>query len=194
MSYRMPISLCALVLIVSFVNATGQCQTSDDEEFICKHQFDLVKVNCERVDDYAVGRVFRSPIYHFMVSVKEGYGQSPFWGTLVAARVGDTLVPIPQPREGVNADLLAMFSPDFKLSDGDAAEVLQRALDVVFPVASDSVWSEKFQHDGNQWKFIRGRSFGPPGQGQFVVSTDDQGKITELRYSRMLATGPIMNR
>jgi hypothetical protein len=68
------------------VTALGQSQPHGDAEFLRQHQFDLVRISGERLDDYAVTRVFRNPIYHFTVSIKEGYGQNPYWGNVVAAR------------------------------------------------------------------------------------------------------------
>src|SRR5215470_13116589 len=119
------------------VNAFGQSQISDDQEFLRKHQFDLVSVTGERADDYAVTKVFRNPIYHLTVAIKEGYGQSPYWGNLVAARVGDQLVPVPRPlREGDVPDLVSMLRSDFKLTTEDAAETLQRAFDLIYPPAT----------------------------------------------------------
>jgi len=167
------------------MSSLGQSHQSDDEEFVRKHQFDVVNINCERVDDYAVTRVFLNPIYHFTVSIKEGYGQTPYWGNLIAARVGDELVPIPRPvRDGTYSDL-RMFSPDLKLTSQDVAETLQRALDLVFPTAPDNKWTDKFRHNGNQWTFVRGRSFiGPASQGEFVLTTDDKGTIMEVKYVR----------
>ena len=190
MFYKRLIGIFAAVLSLFLMSAFAQSQRSDDEDFIRKHQFDVVKISCERLDDYAIARVFLNPVYHLTVSIKEGYGQSPTWGNLVATRIGDELVPIPRPvRDGDNTDLLAMFRPDLKLTSGDVAETLQRALDLTFPTNSDSKWTEKFRHDGNQWTFVRGRLFGNSlGPEEFVLTTDDAGTITEVRYVRNALT------
>ena len=190
MFYKRLIGIFAAVLSLFLMSAFAQSQRSDDEDFIRKHQFDVVKISCERLDDYAIARVFLNPVYHLTVSIKEGYGQSPTWGNLVATRIGDELVPIPRPvRDGDNTDLLAMVRPDLKLTSGDVAETLQRALDLTFPTNSDSKWTEKFRHDGNQWTFVRGRSFGNQvGPETFVLTTDAEGTITGVRYVRNALT------
>ena len=190
MFYKWLIAVFAGVLNLCLMSALGQSPTSDDEEFVRKHQFDVVKISCERIDDYGITKVFLNPIYHLTVSIKEGYGQSPYWGNLVAARVGDELVPIPRPvRDGNYADLLPMLKPDLRLTNEDVAETLQRALDLVFPTSSDNKWTEKFRHNGNQWTFVRGRSFiGPAGPGEFVLTTNDKGTIVEVKYVRSSTT------
>lgn len=186
MFYKRLVGVVAAVLNLCLMSAFGQSHTSGDDEFVRKHQFDPVKVSCERIDDYAVTRVFLNPIYHLTVSIKEGYGQSPYWGNLVAARMGDALVPIPRPtRDGDFSDLLPMLRPDLKLTSEDVAETLQRAMDLVFPTMPDNKWTEKFRRNGNQWTFVRGRSFtGPLWPGEFVLTTDDNGKIVEVKYAR----------
>lgn len=189
MSHKQRIRVLAAALSLFPMTALAQSPKSDDDEFIRKHQFDVVKISCERLDDYAITRVFQNPVYHLTVSAKEGFGQGPTWSNLVATRVGDELVPVPRPtRDGDDADLLVMLRPDLKLTNGDVAETLQRALDLIVPTySSDSRWTEKFRHDGNQWTFVRGRSYSGqvgPGPEEFVLTTDDQGAITGVRYAR----------
>ena len=191
MSYQRLIGLLAVLPSLLLMAAFGQSTKSDDDEFIRKHQYDIVKISCERIDDYAITRVFQNPVYHLTVSVKDGYGPNPSWGNLVATRVGDSLVPVPRPmRDLDDAGLLAMFRHDLKLSNGDIAETVQRALDLVFPAfSSDSKWTEKFLHDGDQWTFVRGRPNGSPvGPEEFVLTTDDKGTITAVRYVRNAPT------
>jgi hypothetical protein len=183
------IVILAAAVSLSPMTAPRQSQTTDDDEFIRKHQFDVVKVSYERLDDYAITRVFRNPVYHLPVAMKEGYGQGSRWADLVATRVGDELVPVPRPmRDGDSADLLVMLRPEFKITNGDVAETLQRALDLIFPIfSSDSKWSERFRHDGNQWTFVRGRSMGAQtGPEQFVLTTYDQATITAFDMVEML--------
>jgi hypothetical protein len=188
---RVLAAILGLFLGLFSTAAVGQSQKSDDDDFIRKHQFDVVKISCERLDDYAITRVFQNPVYHLTVSVKEGYGQNPSWGNLVATRVGDELVPVPRPtRDGEGAELLAMIRPDLKLTNGDVAETLQRALDLIFPsFSSDSRWTEKFRHEANQWIFLRSRSFNASvGPEELVVTTDEEGTITAVRYVRSAST------
>ena len=186
MFYKRLIGALVVVLNLCLMSAFAQSDRSNDEEFVRKHQFDVVNISCERIDDYAITRVFLNSIYHLTVSVKEGYGQSPYWGNLVAARVGDELVPLPRPsREGDYAALLPMLRPDLKLTSEDVAETLQRALDLDFPTVSDNKWTEKFRHTGNQWTFERGRSvLSPAWPAQFVLTTNDKGTIVEVKYVR----------
>ena len=162
--------------------ALGQAPSSDEDAFIQKHQFDLVKVTWTRLDNYAASRVFAHPIYRIMIAAKDG-GQ--FWN-VVAARVGDDLVPIPRlPRDGDFFGLLALFKPDFRLTSDDVAQIFQNALDLIYPAAQDDQWGEKFHHEGNQWTFIRGRYLNNPGGYlDFSVTVDDQGAITAIRCSR----------
>jgi hypothetical protein len=168
------------------MSAFGQSQKPDDDEFIRKHQFDVVKISSDHIDDYAVTRVFLNPVYHLTVSMKEGYGQNQSWVNLVATRVADDLVPVPRPtRDGENPELMAMLRPDLRLTNGDVAETVQHALDLIFPPYSDTRWTEKFRHEGTQWTFVRGRLYNSSaGPEEFVFTTDDAGKITGVRYVR----------
>jgi hypothetical protein len=127
--------------------ALGQAPSSDEDAFIQKHQFDLVKVTWTRLDNYAASRVFAHPLYRIVIAAKEG---GPFWN-VVAARVGDDLVPISQPsRDGDFVGLLTLFKPNFRLTSDDVAETFQSALDLIYPTFQDDQWLEKFHHEGNQ--------------------------------------------
>ncbi len=189
MSYKWLIGISAAILNLFLMSAFAQNQKWDEEEFIRKHQFDLVKVNCERIEDYAITRAFLNPVYHVIVTIKDGNGQGTTWGNVVATRVGEELVAIPRPmRDGDNAGLLAMFKPDLKLTSGDVAETVQHALDLIFPGNAER-WNEKFLHDGNQWTFVRSRPFGSSmGPEEFILTTDDKGTIIGARYVRNAPT------
>ncbi|MGA9529425.1 MAG: hypothetical protein WBS24_15015 [Terriglobales bacterium] len=103
----------------------------------------------------------------------------------MATRVGEELTPIHRPmRDGDVTSLLPMFNPEFKLTSGDVAETLQRALDLIFPGNAER-WNEKFLHEGKQWTFVRARPSGSSmGPEEFILTTDDKGTITGVRYVR----------
>jgi hypothetical protein len=183
------IAIFAAVMSLLSLSSFAHTQKWDEDEFIHKHQFDLVKINCERIEDYAITRVFLNPVYHVTVNIKDGNGPGPTWSNLVATRVGEELTPIPRPmRDGDVTSLLPMFKPDFQLTSGDVAETVQRALDLIFPGNADR-WNERFLHDGNQWTFVRARPSGSSmGPEEFILTTDDKGAITGVRYVRNAST------
>ncbi|MGD0832171.1 MAG: hypothetical protein ABR907_14605 [Terracidiphilus sp.] len=183
------IAVTVLALNFSPFVALGQTPSNDDDAFIQKHQYDLVKVTWTRLDNYAASRVFAQPIYRVTIAAKEGYGQNPYWGNLVVTRMGDDIVPIPRPsRDGELLGLLALFRSDFRLNSDDVAETFQRALDLIYPTSQEDQWMEKFQHEGSQWTFTRGRYLNSPGgYWDFVVTVDGQGAVTAIRGVRRVS-------
>ncbi len=183
--------IIALVLLpVMTMGQSSQSVQSDEDTFLQQHQFDLVKVDCKHMDNYAITRVFAKPVYHCSITTKEGFADVPFWRSIVAIRAGNELAAIPRPfKDGEYPEILALIKPDFKLTNEDVAETMQRALDLVYPTAPLDKWAEKFRRSGNQWTFARGRSLGGPSSaGEFVFTTDEKGTITSVKYVRSAAT------
>ena len=188
--YKQPIGVISVVLNLFLFSAFAQSPISNEEQFIEKHKYDVVQIDCKRVPDYALSKVFTNPIYHLRVTTKQGFGQQGFgqmpFGNFLVARVGDELVPIPRPApDGSYSDLVPMIRSDFKLTSDDDAEILQRALDLILPtIPQEDGWEEHFRHDGDQWTFVRGRALGigSPRKGEIVVTTGSKGTITGVRY------------
>jgi hypothetical protein len=162
--------------------AQGRALSPDEQAFLREHLSEVVKVEPDRLADDAVVRVFATPIYRITVVVKEGDGATST-SSAIAARRGNELVAVSRPStDGDYPEIQRMFRRDFKLTSEAAAETLQKALDVVYPILGGSDKAARgFRRDGKQqWTFVRGEFFDK--QMGFVLTTDGSGSITAVRY------------
>ena len=104
----------------------------------------------------------------------------------MAARVGDKLVPVSRPgTDGDCPDIASMFKADFKLKSDDDANAVQAAFNQLYPlITDDEKKAVAFHHNGHDWQFIRGTFFDK--HMGFIITTDDSGKITAVKYSLKL--------
>ena len=171
-----------VVLCVGLIAITGRAQeaTAEEKAFFDKNIGKLIKIEPTPVTGGALAKVFDAKFYVVKVSVGGNGGAT----TLVAARVGDNLLEVSMP--GSTADmpvLKALVKPDFKLKADADGKAFEAALDLLYP--PDTRYDEKrkaVKHAGAEWAFIRGEFI-----GEFkglVVTTDGDGKITGIKYSR----------
>ncbi len=166
-------------------SAPGQATSADEQAFLKQHLADVVTVVPTRLDDPDVVKTFSGPIYQITITINMG-DNSTSHQQQIAARVGDKLVPLSQPSTDRDcSDIQKMLNGDFTLRTDDDAKVLQSALDELYPVASDD--DKKvvaFHHDGHEWSFVRGAFFDK--HLGFIFTTDDGGKITDVKFSLKL--------
>lgn len=163
------------------VPAPAQPLTADETAFFGAHLSEVVKVEPSRLTDPALGVVFGAPLYTITVSIlyNDGGLQTEH---IIVARSGSRLVKVDCPPTDDAAPLIAkLLSPSFRLRADQDGIVLQRALDVALPIASDAERkTATFKRDGNQWSFVRNHFFGAPSG--FVFTTDAKGAITSAKY------------
>ena len=171
-----------VVLCVGLVALVGRAQEATVEEraFIDKNIGKLIKLDPAPVTGEALEKVFGATFYVVKVSL----GNSGGTAMLVATRVGDNLSDVSMPGATVDMPALkALVKPDFKLkSDGDG-KVFEAALDLLYP--PDTRYDEKrkaVKLAGTEWTFIRGMFIGD--YKGLVVTTDADGTITSIKYSR----------
>jgi hypothetical protein len=169
----------ALLLLAGPVRAAGVAP--DERAFIEKHIFDFIKVEPDRLHSSALDKVFSAPVYDVEVKITEGGGSSIVH--LIVARAGDELVDLSAPSG--NADLpqlKKLLNPEFKLRNEQDAQLLQDALDKLYPVRDSSDKKEKaVKHSGNAWTFIRSKFF--DNHVGFIFTADADGTITGVKYS-----------
>ena len=173
-------SLLLAALLVVTLTGRGQEATADDKAFFEKNVGKLVKLDPAPITGQALEKVFGAKFY----SVKASMGGEDGVKTLVAARFGDDLKDVSMPETNAEMPALkALVKPDFKLKADADGRTFEQALDLLYPV--DVRYDEKrkaVRHSGTEWTFIRGTFIGD-FKG-LVVTTDANGTITGIRYSR----------
>ena len=170
-----------VILCLALVTCVGQAQqtTAGDQAFFEKSIGKLLKVEPSPITGEALEKVFSAKFYQVKVGLKGGGDM-----LLVAARVGDSLSEVSMPGTTSDmVDLKALVKPDFKLKTDADGKAFEAALDLLYP--PDTRYDEKrkaVQHAGTQWTFIRGE-FIDNFKG-LVVTTDADGAITSIKYSR----------
>jgi hypothetical protein len=176
------ISVVALFLLsVTAARAEAQALSADDRAFIDQHISDLLAFKAEPIliSDPAVNTVFAGPLYQ----VKLGLTVLGFSSTLIVGRDGPHLVrvDVPSGSKGL-PDFPKRINPAFRLVRDDDAKLLQRALDVIYPILSGTDKdAETFHHANDRWLFVRGTFF-EKSKG-YVFKTDANGIITSVEYS-----------
>lgn len=165
--------------------ASADALPPDEQAFLDKHMADVIAITPKRLDDAALAKAISAPIYMLNIAINMGDGGS-MTQSQMAAHVGDQLVPVTRPgTDGDCPQIAKMIKSDFALKSDDDAKTLQSAFDLLFPPVGDI---EKkviaFHHNGNEWQFIRGAFFDK--HMGFVITTDNAGKITAVKYSLKL--------
>lgn len=176
----------SLLVIIGFVIAESRVQADGlspaDQAFLDKHMADVVKVTPRHVENAAVVKTFKAPIYELEITINQGDNGSSSQKQL-AARVDDKLMALSRP--GSTGDcpwLAAMIRPDFTLHGDADAKTMQDAFDLVFaPFTDDDKKNVAFRHKGHEWTFIRGKFFDK--KLGFILTTDDQGKVISAKFS-----------
>jgi len=169
-----------VVLCVVLVALVGRAQVAPSEEkaFIDRNVGNLIKLDPTPVSGDALEKVFAAKFY--MVKVTAGAGTT----MLVAARIATTLPDATLPAATADFPALkALVRPDFKLKSDADGKMFEAALDLLYP--PDTRYDEKrkaVRHAGTQWTFIRGMFIGD--YKGLVVTTDANGTITSIQYSR----------
>ena len=171
-----------IVLCVGLIAIAGRAQvaTPQEKSFIDANIGKLIKVDPTPVKGEELEKVFHATFYMVKVNV----GNSGTTDMLVAARVADNLSDVSLP--GGTADmpaLLALVKPDFKMKADADGKAFEAALDLLYP--PDTRYDEKrkaVRHAGTTWTFIRGMFIGD--YKGLLVTTDAEGTITSIRYSR----------
>jgi hypothetical protein len=179
----MSMKLAGMLALALGLSATGlAAQTPPDEkEFVRQHLQNIVRVDPVRLTDPAVASVFAVPLYRVMVEIGDPDGAART--SVMVGRQGDTLVTVTQPSEEQDRpDILKLLRPQFKLTGAAAAETVQNALDLVYPIigSRDDERAKAFRRKGNEWIFVRGKYF--EASMGFVLTTDASGTITGVRY------------
>jgi hypothetical protein len=179
--HRQITSLAFVTMSLLASTALAQTLSPDEKAFFDKHVSDFITITPKRLSDAAITKTFSTPIYEVTVTTKDGDGGT---GTekFVVGRIGEKLVPLSRP--GTDGDYPAiqkMINSDFKLLTDDDATALQTALNVVYPlITNDEKKVVAFRHSGHDWTFVRGTFFDK--QMGFVITTDDKGTVTGVKY------------
>jgi len=167
---------------MGLIAMVGRAQVAPPEEksFVDRNMGKLIKLDPTPVTGEALEKVFSATFYMVKVSVGAGGGTT----MLVAARVGDNLADVSLPTAAADLPALkALVKPDFKLKTDADGKVFEAALDLLY--LPDTRYDEKrkaVRHVGAEWTFIRGVFIGD--YKGLVVTTDANGTITSIRYSR----------
>jgi hypothetical protein len=162
------------------ISTIGAYSAGEDRAFFDKNIGKLVKLEPTPMMGGALEKVFGARFF----TVNVGVAGEAVVKTLVAAKVGDNLSDVSMP--GATADmpaLKALVRQDFTLKTDADGKTFEAALDALYP--PDTRYDEKrkaVHHSGAQWTFIRGVFIGD-FKG-LVVTTDADGTITNIKYSR----------
>lgn len=177
------LAVVGLALAVCAGAVRGQGLSAEEQAFLEQNLKKIIVVTPTRLDDAAVTTVFGVPIYTVKIQINDEDGGNALT-TITVARVAESLVAVSQPStDTVRPDIQKMIRSDFKLTGPAAAETLQKALDVVYPIigGSDEQKARAFRRKGNEWTFVRGKFF--DNALGFVMTTNAAGTITAVRFS-----------
>jgi hypothetical protein len=144
----------------------------------------LIKVDVRPLHGLALDQCFDVPFYDLKLRIHQAGGLETV--EMLVARQGQKMIEVSSP--GTDAEmpqLKGMLKPQFKLRNDKDAQVLQEALDTLYPIASgfgdEDLKAKAIKHEGDQWVFVRGK-FADNGKG-FVFKTAPDGSITSVSYS-----------
>ncbi len=142
---------------------------------------EMVEVTSAPLDSPALKRVSEARFYRVTLKIhesKDAYSKSeyPFgfdgtnWVRIEMA-TGNRKMPL----------FKGLLSTKVRLKNKDDAEVMEAALDVLFPIHDGDEKKKSIRQQASGWIFVRGEFF--DDQSGFIVTTDKDGAIMELEYS-----------
>ena len=169
----------AILASTALADSMGEAETKS----VRAAALELIETTPKRVESEAIQRVFSARFYEVELKISQGPSA---WQTVTLriARSGDKYQTVGLP--GSNADMPALakfFNPEFRLTNRAQAELLQKALDQVYPISTfgDEKPPKEIRQEGTTWSFVRGKFF-DDFKG-FVVKTGEEGVIASIAYS-----------
>ncbi|VTU00631.1 Uncharacterized protein OS=Endozoicomonas elysicola GN=GV64_00235 PE=4 SV=1 [Gemmataceae bacterium] len=158
---------------------------ADTQKFFEARLNQLVKVKPKLVKDPAVAKVFSAKVYQ----VGLGFGSVTY--PLQVSRNGDAIVALKDLSTNQDMpELKAIINPEFKLATETDAIVFEAATEALYPLSDGfddgGAAVKQVRHKGTEWTFVRGKFF--EKYKGFVVTTDEKGAITKVRYSLDIST------
>lgn len=138
-----------------------------------------LEVTPKRMENEALSKVFGATFYTTELRLDLGGGRATMMD-IVLARVGEEFQHLPSPSTTQPVpELLALLHPAFRLKSKDDALVFEKALDELYPMSTFEQKHKAIHQKERAWTFVRGKFF--KDKSGLVVTTDESGKITEIR-------------
>ncbi|WP_439622310.1 hypothetical protein [Gemmata sp.] len=158
---------------------------AETQKFFEANLSKLIKVKPTLVKDPAVAKVFVVKVYRVELTVNNN--RFP----LQVSRNGDAIVALKDLSTNQDMpELKAIINPDFKLLNDTDAIVFEAATEALYPLSDGfddgGAAVKQVRHKGTEWTFVRGKFF-DKFKG-FVVTTDEKGAVTKVRYSLDIPT------
>jgi hypothetical protein len=169
---------------IAALGAVPSALADDGAEFIKEHISDVVKIDAKPIADPSVASTFAGPVYNVSIGISDG--ESLQTSTMVATRSGGKVVALARPgTDGDYPQIQKLLNPGLRLTGDGDLKTVQSAFDLVFPIVGTQDMSAKdFRHSGNQWILVRGVFFDK--KMGFVLTTDVQGAVTDVKYTLSL--------
>ena len=178
--------LAITLLLVGASSLFAAPVTDAERDAIRREVLRRIRIEPERVEHAALKQVFDATFFKAEVEIDQGGGSSTS-SSIQLSRKGEKWVDVEEPTTDQGLPVLTSLVKDaFRLTDKASAEVFEQALDQLYPIHSfgDKKEPKEILRKGSTWIFVRGLFF-EDKQG-FVVATDEEGRIKEIRQQLRL--------
>jgi len=176
-------ALCFVLLFVSaslFSLGNDSDLSKEQEKMLRQTLMDMIEIIPQELKSTALSQVSKARFYK--VTLKIILSDNTWTGQdlhfVYDGKKFLTLGPIDTNRKMSN--FRSMLSRQFKIKSKEDAQVLEAAMDTLFPVSSFDIEDKTMRQEGQKWIFIRGKFF--EDEKGFVFTTDKNGRITEVEY------------
>jgi hypothetical protein len=170
----------SIALVLTAARARAADVTPEERAFIESREKGIVKIEPTKIADPALPGVFAVTFYTLTITISTygGVGTQQ----LIVARLGNDLVNVGDPGTDDPAPAIGkLLNPALRLRTDQDAIVLQRALDLVYPIVMETERkAATFHHVGSDWKFVRNHFFG--SESGYVFSTGPNGAVTSVKF------------
>ena len=151
-----------------------------EEQMLRQKVMDMITITPQEMKSTALSQVSNARFYQVQLKITL-CDNSSTWQDFQFAYDGKMFLMIGPP--GTDRKMPAfrsILSKQFKIKSKENAQVLEAALDKLFPISSFEITYKAMRQEGQKWIFIRGKFF--EGEAGFVFTTDKDGRITEVEY------------
>ncbi|WP_419534316.1 hypothetical protein [Endozoicomonas sp.] len=183
------IALFTIILSAGiFQTALAQPLTAEEKKGIQRTIVNNIKIKTKArvLDNSAIKKTFSAKFYDVTITQHDIEEVSSSSQNRTLVKQGNKFIYLESPTTNEPLPkLFSMLNKQFMLRTHKDAQVLEEALDTLYPISTSfgtkDLDKKEIRQEGNQWFFIRGEFF--DNLMGFVFNTDASGQIQSVSYS-----------
>lgn len=163
-----------LILSLSILKTTAQELSESENSLFDNYLKSNIASEKEKIISDTLDKVVKGPVFKIKGGFSEENGVSFCVEYRLIIQEGNLIA--------FNSDnFMSVLRSDFSIKNEADAKIFETALDKLFPISWSNADKKEHLKKDNKWYFVRGTFF--DSKSAYIVTLDQNGKITEFSYS-----------